>query len=44
MAGGVKDRLVMLWYRLTYCRRHGHYKVYEGQCLNCGASVAGRSR
>jgi ribosomal protein L32 len=35
------DRWVALWYRLTYCTRHGHYKVHEGVCLNCGTRVRG---
>jgi hypothetical protein len=35
----MRDRLVALWHRLTYCTRHGHYKVHDGQCLNCGARI-----
>jgi hypothetical protein len=38
------DPLVNLWYRFTYCRRHGHrYSAFgsppggvDDYCMNCG--------
>lgn len=40
------DRWVGLWYRLTYCTRHGHHPTAFGgpeeQCLTCGARVVYR--
>lgn len=39
MAQRVWDWIVCLWYRVTYCPRHGHlFKMdMPGQCFNCGA-------
>lgn len=32
------DYFILLWYRLTYCRRHGHtYNLmYSDYCKICG--------
>jgi hypothetical protein len=33
---GMKDWLIALWYRLTYCSKHGHVYKCCDYCLNCG--------